>query len=376
MSNKAHMTGSERLGSQAILTIDLDALVANWRAMGARAAPAQCAAVVKADAYGIGVKPAALALSRAGCVSFFVAHINEAIHLRAILGAAPADIYCLNGLPDDSAAIAALLDADIFPVLGSATEWTLWQAQAPNRKAALHVDTGMNRLGISPAEAVVIGATPAADNVALVMSHFASSEEPDNPMNAAQHAAFDAVRQLFPHARASLANSSGVFLPSTPHYDLVRAGYAIYGGNPTPGAPNPMQSVVHLQAPIIQLREVEAGACVGYNSTWRAPSARRLATIGTGYADGLLRSASGSQEKPGAQACIGGMLCPIVGRVSMDLCVIDVTDAPVTATAPGALVELLGATIAIDDLAARANTIGYEILTSLSSRYYRQYVGG
>jgi alanine racemase len=376
VSGQSNIAGSKSLGSQALLTIDLNAFVANWRAMSARAAPAQCAAVVKADAYGIGLEPAALALSRAGCTSFFVAHITEALSLRAILGAAPAQIYCLNGLPDDAAAIKALLSADIIPVIGSASEWALWQAQAPKRKAALHIDTGMNRLGMSADEAAAIVATREATNIAVVMSHFASSEERDNPLNAAQHAAFDAVRQLFPDAVASLSNSSGVFLPSSPHYDLVRVGYGLYGGNPTPGAPNPMQSVVRLQAPIIQLREVEAGAPVGYNSIWRAPTARHLATIGVGYADGLLRSASGSQEKTGAQGYLGGVLCPIVGRVSMDLSVIDVTDAPVDAAQPGAMVELLGANITIDDLAARANTIGYEILTSLSRRYHRVYVGG
>jgi alanine racemase len=181
---------------------------------------------------------------------------------------------------------------------------------------------------------------------------------------------------MFSNARASLANSSGVFLPTAPHYDLVRAGYALYGGNPTPAAPNPMQNVVRVQAPIIQVRNVEAGAMVGYNSTWRAPSPRRLATIGIGYADGLLRSASGTQDKPAAQVYLGDAPCPVVGRISMDLSVIDVTDASLEAAAPGAMVELLGSRISVDDLASRANTIGYEILTSLSRRYFRQYVGG
>lgn len=365
-----------RLASQALLTIDLGAFVANWRAIAARAAPAQCAAVVKADAYGIGLEPAAKALLRAGCSSFFVAHVTEALRLRAALGAANAQIYCLNGLSDDAAEIQALLGAQAFPVIGSAHEWAAWLKHAPGQAAALHVDTGMNRLGMSAQEAQAIAASPQASCITLVMSHFASSEERENPMNSAQAAAFEAVRQMFPGACASLANSSGVFLPSLKQNDLVRAGYALYGGNPTPGDDNPMQSVVSVHAPIIQVRDVEAGAVVGYNSTWRAPSPRRLATIGIGYADGLLRSASATQGKLGAQVYLGDMPCPIVGRVSMDLSVIDVTEAPIKEAKPGAMVELLGPNIRIDDLAARANTIGYEILTSLSRRYFRQYLGG
>ena len=372
------MSGAQhtRLGSQALLTIDLDALVANWRAIAARVAPAQCAAVVKADAYGIGLVPAAQALSSAGCASFFVAHVAEAVRLRTALGDAPAQISCLNGVSDDAAEIQALLGAQAFPVIGSSHEWSVWLKHAPCHEAALHIDTGMNRLGMSAQEAQAIAATPEAACVALVLSHFASSEERENPMNAAQIGVFDAVRQLFSNARASLANSSGVFLPTAPHYDLVRAGYALYGGNPTPAAPNPMQNVVRVQAPIIQVRNVEAGAMVGYNSTWRAPSPRRLATIGIGYADCLLRSASGTQGNPAAQVYLGDTPCPVVGRISMDLSVIDVTEAPVKEACPGAMVELLGAHISVEDLAACANTIGYEILTSLSRRYFRQYVGG
>lgn len=372
------MSGAQniKLASQALLTIDLGALVANWRAIAARAAPAQCAAVVKADAYGIGLLPAAQALSYAGCTNFFVAHVTEAVRLRDALGDAKAQIYCLNGLSDDANEIQTLLAVQALPVIGSLFEWAAWLKYAPGHAAALHVDTGMNRLGMSQQEAKAIAAMPEAACVTLVLSHFASSEECDNPMNAAQIATFDAVRQAFPHARASLANSSGAFLQAAPHYDLVRVGYALYGGNPAPGSPNPMQSVVSVHAPIIQVRDVETGAHVGYNSTWRAPSPRRLATIGIGYADGLPRSASRSQDKPAAQVYLDGAPCPIVGRISMDLSVIDVTEAPVEAAQPGAMIELLGANIGIDDLAARANTIGYEILTSLSRRYFRKYVGG
>ncbi|HEY8580304.1 MAG TPA: alanine racemase C-terminal domain-containing protein, partial [Beijerinckiaceae bacterium] len=204
---------------------------------------------------------------------------------------------------------------------------------------------------------------------------FVSSEIADDPLNARQIAAFAAVRPRFPQARASLANSSGCFLPQAPYGDLVRPGYALYGGNPTPGAPNPMRAVVRLEAPLLQVREVAGAASVGYNATWAAPGPRRLATIGVGYADGLLRSASGSHGAAGGEAIVAGLRCPIVGRISMDLTVLDVTDVPAAEAREGALATLLSDEITIDDLAARAGTIGYEILTSLGRRYARAYVG-
>jgi alanine racemase len=365
--------------AQALLTVDLDALTANWRALAARAQGAECAAVVKADAYGVGLEPAARALAKAGCRTFFVAQASEAARLRLALadvaGAQGARIYCLNGLLCEDAVVAALLAADALPVLGSPREFAFWTRQT-DKPAAIHIDTGMNRLGMSLEEARALAADPQAGRIELAMSHFASSEAPQEPSNAAQIAAFAQARALFPAARASLANSSGVFLPSAPQYDMVRPGYALYGGNPTPEAPNPMLPVVRLQARVIQTRAVEAGAPVGYNSTWTAPGPRRLATIGLGYADGFLRAGSGPAGRQGALAMAGDVACPVVGRISMDLTVIDVTDAPAESVAPGSLVEILGRRIGIDDLAARAGTIGYEILTSLGRRYARAYLGG
>jgi alanine racemase len=369
--------------AQALLTIDLDALVANWRMLSARAGAAECSAVVKADAYGVGLEPAARALAKAGCRTFFVAQPSEASRLRAALadvaGAQDARIFCLNGLLCEDAALAALLAANAIPVLGSPREFAFWTSRT-DRPATIHVDTGMNRLGMSLDEARALAADPQAPRIDLVMSHFASSEVPDAPSNAAQIAAFEQARALFPMARASMANSSGIFLASAPHYDLVRPGYALYGGNPTPDAPNPMLPVARLQARVIQTREVEAGARVGYNSTWIAPGPRRLATIGVGYADGLLRSASGPAGKDGALVYAGApgaqTPCPVVGRISMDLTVIDATDAPAPSVAPGAFVEILGRSAGVDDLAARAGTIGYEILTSLGRRYARVFLGG
>ncbi|MBX9760065.1 MAG: alanine racemase [Beijerinckiaceae bacterium] len=365
-----------RAESQAVLTIDLAALVANWRKLAAIAAPAECAAVVKADAYGTGLEEAVRALAKAGCRTFFIAHASEARRARIALGDAQARIYALNGLLQDETVAQALLACDARPVIGSPEEWRAWSAHAPGRPCALHIDTGMNRLGASPDEARAIAADAGAGAIDLVMSHFVSSEELTNPLNARQIAAFDAVRPLFANARASLANSSGIFLPARPHCDLVRPGFALYGGNPTPGSPNPMLPVVTLDAQILRVRPVPAGATAGYNATWTAQRDSVLAVIGVGYADGILRSASGANGQVGGEAIIGGVRCPFVGRVSMDLIVIDATNAPRDAVKPGAIARLLGPEITVDDLAARAGTIGYEVLTSLGRRYHRVYAGG
>ena len=210
-------------------------------------------------------------------------------------------------------------------------------------------------------------------DIALVLSHFTSSENADATDNAAQLARFRTVVSLAP--KASMANSSGIFLDSKPWFDLVRPGYALYGGNPTPDRPNPMRAVVTLEAPILQVRDVGAGETVGYNNQWTAKRPSRVATIALGYADGIPRGAANTDRKPGPEVAIAGQRCPIAGRISMDLITIDVTDiAPERATR-GTLVEILGPTIGIDEFGYRAGTIGYEILTSLGSRYRRRYVG-
>ena len=208
------------------------------------------------------------------------------------------------------------------------------------------------------------------------MSHFVESEVPDNPLNARQIAAFAEVRRAFPGVPGSLANSSGIFLAQKPFHDLVRPGYALYGGNPTPGRANPMRPVVRLVAPILQLRDIDTGETAGYGARWTAKRPSRLATIGVGYADGLPRNAMGTDTKPGAEAVVAGVRCPFAGRVSMDLSILDVTDVPENQIAPGTPVELLGDTIGVDELGTKALTIGYEILTGLGSRYRRVYVGG
>ncbi|GJD37127.1 Alanine racemase [Methylobacterium aerolatum] len=350
----------------ARLTVDLAALAANWRRLAAEAPGAECGAVVKADAYGTGIGGAGPALWAAGCRTFFVAHLSEGLAARAVLPEAA--IYVLNGLlPGAGPAFAA---ADLRPVLGSLDELTEWAALSRGRRpAALHVDTGMNRLGLSIPEALALGgdARIAEAGLDLVMSHFVSAERPGDPVNARQIADFSRVRAALPGLRGSLANSSGIFLDGARH-DLLRPGYALFGGNPTPGRANPMRPVVRLEAAIVQIRQVEAGMTAGYNGLWTAPGPRRLATLSLGYADGLPRALSGR-----GHALVGGVPCPILGLVSMDLIILDVTDAP--AARRGASAVLIGDALDLDTVGRSAGTIGYEILTGLGSRYVRDYGG-
>jgi alanine racemase len=365
-------TGPAESEAGGILTIDLAAIVANWRALRARAAPAQCAAVIKADGYGCGIEQVAGALAKAGCDTFFVANLAEA--RRARTAAAEAAIYVLNGLLPGTA--PAYAETNLRPVLGSSAEFDEWKAfraaSGWRGGAALHIDTGMNRLGFPHEEAAQLATRIRSDHgISLVMSHFACSEE-DHPLNAIQIERFRSVRALFPGIAGSLANSSGIFLGPDAHHDLVRPGVALYGANPTPGKPNPMQAVATLEGRIVQLRDVEQGATVGYSATWTAKRPTRLAAVSVGYADGFLRAASASDSKAGAEAVVSGQRCPLAGRISMDLIAIDVTDVPIPPRR-GELVTLLGRSIGVDDLAARAGTIGYEVLTSLGRRYRRIY---
>ena len=369
---------AETASSSATLTVDLAALVANWRALGARAGT-EASAVVKANAYGIGIEPAATALAAAGCTSFFVAHLSEGIRVRAV--APDATVYVLNGLLPGTCGSYA--QHGLSPVLGSHEELLEWaafrQTGANVRPAALHVDTAMNRLGLWKGEGLTLarersGVISAAD-IGLVMSHFASSEDEADPANARQIEAFAEVTAALPGIPASLKNSSGHFLKGCPSYQLTRPGYALYGGNPTPGLPNPMQPVIGLTAPILQLREVEGGTQVGYNGRWTAKGRRKLATICLGYADGYPRNASGTDTSTGGSALVGGVLCPFVGTVSMDLIIVDVSDAPIAALQRGELVTLVGGPLDLETVGAGAKTIGYEILTSLGRRYARRYIG-
>ena len=360
------------------LTIDLGALADNWRALARRAAPGRCAAVVKANAYGTGVSEAAPALWGAGARVFFVAHFSEGIAARRVLPDG-ATIYALNGL-ESGADPADYAGHRLAPVIGAEDELARWSAFAAKRggpwPSALHLDTGMNRLGFESLASLraAMEAHGARSGADLLISHFVSSEVPEDPLNQAQIELFEAARAAFPDLPASITNSSGMFLSQSPVYDLARPGYALYGGNPTLGRSNPMRPVVTLTAAIQQIRRIEAGQTCGYNAQWTARRPTRLATLLIGYADGLPRGAGATDARPGAEVAVAGRRAPLVGRVSMDLTIVDVTDLPEGAVRPGDRVELFGPTIGLDDFAARSGTIGYHLLTSLGPRFQRDYV--
>jgi alanine racemase len=365
-------------GSGGVLTIDLEAIAANWHTLKRRLGPdTTCAAVVKADAYGLGAARVAPCLYDAGCRDFFVATVDEALSLRRPLPAAA--LYVLAGVDRDSA--TELAASGVVPVLNHLGQLEAWQAaaRALHRPlpALLHLDTGMNRLGLPADELSRLIAEPERlDRVAVrhLMSHLISSEQPDASTNDAQRARFETIRAtlrpLLGDKPASLANSSGIFLGPAFHYSMVRPGVALYGVNPVPNAPNPMAEVVRLTATIVQVRRVDRGETVGYGATHRLARPSRLATVSVGYADGYLRSASNR-----ASAHIGGVSVPLVGRVSMDLITFDVTDVPEALAQAGASLELLGGAYPVDKFAADAGTIGYEVLTSLGRRYARRYGG-
>lgn len=370
---------SLRNRAAAVLTIDLGALADNWRALSRRAAPAHCGAVVKADAYGLGATPVVQALMQAGCREFFVALVDEGIRLRESLRDAwphDARLHVLHGaLPGTE---GDCLAHGLVPVLNSEDQVARWQAlaRAEGHKlpAALQVDTGMARLGMAPAVLSRLAARPdglSGLSTTLLMSHLVSAEEPGDPVNRRQLELFRPWRERFPAALGCLANSSGIFLGADYHFDLVRPGAALYGVAPVAGEPNPMKPVVRVQARMIQSREIAAGEAVGYNHTWRARRASRLATVSVGYADGYLRSSSNRSHL----RC-GGVAVPLVGRVSMDTVTVDVTDVDVSLLAPGALFDVVDHEYDVNALAAEAGTNAYEILTSLGTRYQRQYVNG
>ncbi|HLW92813.1 MAG TPA: alanine racemase [Roseiarcus sp.] len=373
-------SGPSLAAAGGVLTIDLSALADNWRLLARRAAPAESAGVIKANAYGIGVEPAARALFAAGCRTFFVAQIEEGFRARAALGPGPR-IFILNGL-QAGADPADYVAHGLSPAIGSPDELARWAPFATRKSAppcAIHVDTGMSRLGfVSPSEleAALARYERVEGGVGLFMSHFVASEEFDNPLNALQIERFKKARALLPGVPASLANSSALFLKARPFFDLVRPGYALYGGNPILPAPNPMKRVVKLEVRIQQAPSIEPGASVGYNAQWRAKRPTRLAALLAGYADGLPRAAGATDQRRGADVLIAGKRCPLVGRISMDLCVADVSDLPEGAAEAGDFAEILGDEIGVDELGARAGVIGYNVLTSLGARYRRVYVGG
>jgi alanine racemase len=359
----------------AILTIDLGAIVANWRGLRdagrAGGKPVDCAAVLKADAYGTGAAIVGPRLAAEGCRQFFVAHIEEGAALRGVLPDPP--IYVLNGLLAGTE--ADFMEFSLTPVLNHLGQLNAWRAAAQryNRPldAVIHIDTGMHRLGFGPEEAQVLASERGrlrGLRLGLLMSHLVVSEESDNPINGEQLSRFRNFVRTMPGAPASLANSSGIFLGPDYHFDLLRPGAALFGINPLPGRPNPMLTTVTLHARILQVRRIDALQTVGYGAAWRSARPSRVATIALGYADGYFRTLINRTH-----VHLAGRKVPVIGRISMDLVTIDVTDVPEDESQPGALVEVLGRHLTADDLAEHARTNAYEVMTALGRRYARVY---
>src|SRR5665811_766648 len=361
-----------------VLTVDLAAIVANWRKLEKTAVPAECAGVIKADGYGCGVDPVARALAGAGCKTFFVATLDEARAARAAVPSAA--IYVLDGFFQYCGDAYAKIDAK--PVIDDLHELAEWDVFCRRSGwaggAAIHIDTGMNRLGltITEAQSIIPRITAGDHGITLVMSHLACAESLNHPLNARQLAAFREIASLFSGVPASLSNSSGVFLGAQFQFDLVRPGAALYGINPTPEADNPMRPVVDLKARIVQIRNVEKGESVGYGATWTARRPTKLAIVAAGYADGYFRAGRSNAGTRGAEVMVAGKRCPIAGRISMDLIAVDVTDLEKNAARRGHMATLIGEGITVDELAHHFGTIGYEVLTSLGPRYARVYKGG
>jgi len=357
----------------ACLSVRLGAVRRNYRLCVDLAGRAEAAGVVKAGGYGLGMEQVAPVLFGAGCRTFFVARLSEGVRLRPLLP--QARIFVLDGAVEQS--VEVLNSFRLIPVLNSLDQVRIWQKAAQARRttldAALHVDTGMSRLGLPEDEIGVLSAEAAQRlaglNLVLIMSHLACADDPGSAMNAAQRDRFrDALARL-PVAPASLAASAGIQLGHDYCFDLVRPGLALYGGNPQPRNPNPFDAAAVLAGRILQLRRVDKGQTVGYGATFRCERPSTLATVGLGYADGLMR-AIGNR----GMGAIAGIRVPVVGRVSMDLLTLDVTDVLHHDPARGTEVEFLGDTITLEELALAANTASYEILTSLGSRLERRYI--
>ncbi len=365
------------VGATGIIVIDLAQVRANWSALASHVAPGACGAVVKADAYGVGAARVIPALAAAGCRHFFVATPQEAGEARAL--APNAEIYVLDGLLPGTA--RELMRIGAIPVLASLGEVREWVAEtsvdADPPPAALHIDTGLNRLGMSERDVEELSrdaALLARLRLALVMSHLACADEAGHPMNREQLYTFHQMRASLPFAPASIAASDGMMLGADYHCDLVRPGYAIYGGQAAPGRLTPVRPVVRVSARILQVRDVAPGSRIGYSGSYRAHKPHRIATVAAGYADGVFRHASASNEQPGGAVSIRGRHAPIVGRVSMDLITVDVTHIDDPAPLPGDWIDLIGSGLTIEAVGAGAKTIGYEVLTRLGPRFHRIYL--
>lgn len=367
-----------RAAANGLLTVDLGALRRNYRTLKGLVAPAQCAAVVKADAYGLGAGPVLKALLAEDCATFFVATLGEAKRLRAL--APGATFYVLNGLPPRTAPEFAA--AGVRPVLSNVDAIRAWAAYNDNAfkrlPAAIQIDTGMNRLGLTATETGEIARSGLLETfpLTLAMSHLACADDTAHPKNAIQRDAFAALSGLLKPEQRSLAASGGIFLGRPYHFDLARPGIALYGGRFSNTIANEMEHVVRLQVRVAQLRDLEKGETLGYGAAYTLKRRTRVATLTAGYADGFFRMLGSTGEKDGWAVYFGDHRAPVLGRISMDLMMVDATGIPETLTAPGMLAEVIGDHASVDDIADFAGTIGYEILTSLGQRYERVYTGG
>ncbi|MEI6985121.1 MAG: alanine racemase [Rhodospirillaceae bacterium] len=366
------MIKPEPLEATAVLTVNLGAIVANWLGLRGKLPRAECAAVVKADAYGLGAEKVAPALAAAGCVTFFVAPLDEGVVLRPLLP--EAEIVALSGLVagNEKEHVAHR----VTPVLNSLEEIARWQAFAWSSgkllPAWIHLDTGMNRLGLDTSAVLSLATQPERLDGLLLhgwMSHLACADQAGHPMSVAQLGRFHLALARLPKARRSLANSAGIFRSRALHLELVRPGAALYGINPTPTTTNPQLSVITMKGRILQVRDIDRGKGVGYGAKHKMDRPGRIATIAVGYADGCLRSQEGR-----GRVFIDGQPAPVVGQVSMDLITADVTELPNGAVQPGGWAELIGPHRSVDTVAEESGTIGYEILTSLSRRCRRVWL--
>lgn len=365
-------------GRRPFVTIDGWALKSNWRHVANLAPSARTGAAVKANGYGLGAPYVAKALFAAGCRDFFVAWAEEGAEVRAALPGMNYRIFVLQGL--DAAAAAICREQKLIPVLSTLDDVRIWQEAGIGKlpaPAALQFETGMNRLGMDEADArrALAIARGGGFDITLVMSHLASADDPTSGQSEGQRASFERIAALFPHVARSLANSAGVFLGKPFHFDLTRPGIALYGGERTLDPQEALRPVATLHAQILQVRTAARGEAAGYGASARLERATRIATIGIGYADGFLRSSSGVTPiravEPAPEVAIGGRRAPVLGRVSMDLTLIDVTDLPEDSVVPGEVAEIFGPTISLDETARRAGTIAYEFLTSLGPRVSR-----
>ena len=365
----------------ARLTIDLSALADNWRAMARRSGAARTAAVLKADAYGIGLEPAAKTFHHAGARDFFVATPAEGAALRRVLP--DARIYVLSGMWAGSERL--FFECDLVPVIASEEQLVVFMSAVSDGgdlPCVLHVDTGMSRLGLRVEDALSLAsdpARPASFSPIMLLSHLACADEPGHPLNKQQLQRFRSVIKAFDGIDATLANSAGIFLGEDYHFTLTRPGIALYGGAAVNDVPNPMKPVVTAEARVLVVREAKAGESVSYGGSMVFSRDTRIAVVAVGYADGYMRSLSGSgvplrkTNIPGASGVLHGRAVPVIGRVTMDLCHFDVTDLPAGSVRAGDFIELFGRTMPIEEVARAGGTIDYELLTSLGRRYERRY---